>query len=280
MSTSCGPDMGYTHFVICGLKQRKSQAGHAAKLSLETCWPWNESGKNETSFRHDKSFSIHGAYRCHTNRQRCLALETCQFHYWQIEIAQRTSLCLILVLIFGVFDAARCLSHNRLNFLRVFWIDLASVLGTHQHWCIRKRGLLETDAMAFDDCGGEYGHNICNSTQMKWWFNEMGNWKSGRKLSHTHVLGIMICWRPLESIAWPLDSDRQSSRGCAPMCIDGAVPNLFSCQLPPWGYSVVIPAHTKRNTSSFPFFNVMGFVAAALESLTWYMEKRRSCAVR
>lgn len=26
-----------TYLVICGLKQRKSHEGHAAKLSLETC---------------------------------------------------------------------------------------------------------------------------------------------------------------------------------------------------------------------------------------------------
>lgn len=28
---------GNAHFVICGLKHRKSQAGQAAKFSLETC---------------------------------------------------------------------------------------------------------------------------------------------------------------------------------------------------------------------------------------------------
>lgn len=96
-----------------------------------------------------------------TDGQSCLAAVAGNLHVGQVGIANWTLHCLVVNLIAQLFHSLGRLTYNGLDLLGIAGIQLIAIVRTHQHRGVRKGWFLKARAMAFNDRGGEYGHDIC-----------------------------------------------------------------------------------------------------------------------
>lgn len=87
-------------------------------------------------------------------------------------------------------NVTRCLAHDGLDFLRIFWIDLRTIFGAHQLGSMLVSGGREAGSLAFDNGGRENRYDVCVAASIATGFTGFI-----RKLKESNVglLSVKMC---------------------------------------------------------------------------------------